>query len=141
MRALEEKKNHTIASISLRRSDTADACMGLVAKTLTGMSQTIVSTSMSDGPCHVMLSADECGSSAGAIGRFDVTNSKCNRHFTHTEKFNVIRKTKSIHFSLLVHLFRRRTDVSDERGGGGEWDGNADVRLACVQAKLLVTIV
>ena len=65
-----------MASISLLKSDTDEAWMGLVAKTLMGMSHTIVSTSMSLGPCHVRLSAAELGCSIAGSGRRAVTNSK-----------------------------------------------------------------
>lgn len=70
------------------KTETDDACTGLVASNLTGKSHVIISVSMSLGPCHVAVS--NCGyvdwRGLAPAGREPQTrtNSKWSLHFKQT---------------------------------------------------------
>jgi len=89
---------------SVRSWETLDTNIGLVANTLIGKSQTIVSTSMLAGPCQrAPLSAElAAGGASFGSGVFAVTNSKCSRHRRDTEQ-NVYTTCQTQRVLIIMH--------------------------------------
>jgi len=78
------ERNQTVQDASVLNCDTLETNAGLVANTLMGRSQTMVSTSSCEGPCHTAVLSGLDGALSFCSAVFDVTNSKCKRHFSDT---------------------------------------------------------
>ena len=81
---------HSTLEASARSCDTLDTNTGLVANTLIGKSQTIVSTSTFAGPCHRTPVSGQLapGGASFGSGVLDVMNSKWRRQRRETEQRN-----------------------------------------------------